>query len=266
MRFLWSAGARRDERGNVTHHRSPIGIQMPLRGSFRVLIMCDVADSILLDRLRPLVGVAPERSPNFVHPTPEYVRFERPPVVEAVPSIEIDPGRRVEGKVKYFEYGVVSVELELQFDLEWPALVEQSARWMSGPGIEDCAIKIIRERLKLVAPTLEKPYASQLTEDYYIVHVREALDTDGKPAKAAELLAQHGGEIAQIVRGELTALADSERQEILQYGISYYPTTCSFPAGRPPLSTIQRKALRPRSSCSNTPTRSSLNSAITTPC
>jgi hypothetical protein len=191
--------------------------------------MCDVADSILLDRLRPLVGVAPERSPNFAHPTPEYVRFERPPVVEPVASIEIEPGRRVEGKVKYFEYGVVSVELELQFELEWPALVEQSARWMTGPGIEECAMKIIRERLKLVASAIEKPYATQLTEDYYLVHVRETLGADGKPAKAAELLTQHDGEIAQIVRGEVTGLSDSERQEILQFGISYYPTDLLVP-------------------------------------
>jgi hypothetical protein len=191
--------------------------------------MCDAADSILLDRLRPLLGVAPERSPNFVHPTPDYVRFERPPVVESIAPVDLEPGRRVEGKVKYFEYGVVSVELELQFELEWPALVEQASRWVAGPGIENIAMKIIRERLQFVAPALEKAYATQLTEDYYIVHLREALTAEGKPCKAAEMLAQHGGEIAQIVRGESVLLSDSERQEILQSSISYYPTDLLVP-------------------------------------
>jgi hypothetical protein len=202
---------------------------MPLRGSFRVLIMCDVADSILLDRLRTILGVAAERSPSFAHPTPEYVRFERPPVVEAIPPIEIEPHRRIEGKVKYYDYGVVSVELDLPFELEWHSLVEQSSRWMVDPGTEARAMKIIRERLQLVAPALVKPYPNQLTEDYYIVHLREALTADGGPATAAELLARHGGEIAQIVRGETTALSDAERQEVLQSGISYYPTDLLVP-------------------------------------
>ena len=202
---------------------------MPVRGSFRVLVMCDVADSILLDRLRPILGVAAERSPSFAHPTPEYVRFERPPVMETLPSLEVEPQRRIEGRVKYYDYGVVSVELELQFELEWPALVEQCSRWITGPGAEERAMKIIRERLKLVAPALVKPYPNQLTEDYYIVYLREAPGASGGPATAAELLAQHGGEIAQIVRGETTPLSDAERQEILQSSISYYPTDLLVP-------------------------------------
>jgi hypothetical protein len=202
---------------------------MPLRGSFRVLVMCDVADSILMDRLRTLVGVAAERSPSFAHPTPEYVRFERPPVVEAIAPIEIEQQRRIEGKVKYFEYGVVSVELELQFELEWASLVEQSSRWIGGPGTEERAMEIIRQRLQLVAPALVKPYANHLTEDYYIVHLREASGASGGPASAPELLALHGGDIAQIVRGETTPLSDAERQEVLQSSISYYPTDLLVP-------------------------------------
>jgi hypothetical protein len=196
--------------------------------------MCDVADSILLDRLHTILGAPAERSPSFAHPTPEYVRFEQPPVVEAIAAIEIEPHRRIEGKVKYYDYGVVSVELELQFELEWPSLVDQSSRWIAGPGTEDRAMKIIHERLKLVAPALVKPYPNQLTEDYYIVHLREASGTGGGPATAAELLALHGGEIAQIVRGETTVLSEAERQEVLQSSISYFPPICSSPAGRPP--------------------------------
>jgi hypothetical protein len=201
---------------------------MALRGSFRVLIMCDVADGILLDHLGPIVGVAPERSPSFAHPTPDYVRFERPPLVEVLTPLEIEPHLRVEGKVKYFDYGVVSVELVRAFELDWPALVEESSRWIGGPAAEQCAMNVIRERLRRVAPALVKPYQNRLSEDYYIVHVREAPGANG-PATAAELLAQHGGEIARIVRGETCALSDSERQEVLQASISYYPTDLLVP-------------------------------------
>ena len=202
---------------------------MPLRGSFRVLIMCDVADGILLDRLRAILSVPSERSPTFAHPTPEYVRFERPPVVEAISPIEIESARHIEGKVKYYEYGVVSVELELQFESEWPSLVEQSSRWMVDPGTEDRAMQVIRQRLQLVAPALVKPYKDWLTEDYYIIHLREVPGAVGGPATAAELLALHVGEIAQMVRGESATLSDGERQEVLQSSLSYYPTDLLVP-------------------------------------
>lgn len=191
--------------------------------------MYDVADSILLDVLRPMLRAGAERSPSFAHPTPEYVRFERPPVVESVPAIEVEKNRRIEGRVKYFEYGVVSVELERQFELEWPALVEEFSRWIAGPTAEGVAANLLRERLQLVGQALVKPYENRLSEDYYIVHVREAAGSAGGPATAAELLNRHGSEIAQMVRGETTPLSDAERQEVLQSSISYYPTDLLVP-------------------------------------
>jgi hypothetical protein len=207
----------------------PEGTYMPLRGSFRALIMFDVADSIMLDVLRPILGARAERSPSFAHPTPEYVRFERPPVVETIPAVEIENQRRMEGRVKYFEYGVVSVEVERQFELDWPALVEEFSRWIAGPIAEGFAVNLIRERLQVVGQALVKPYENRLSEDYYIVHLREAAGAGGGPSTAAELLALHGAEIAEIVRGEITALSEAERQEVLQSSISYYPTDLLVP-------------------------------------
>jgi hypothetical protein len=197
---------------------------MSVRGSFRALFMCDVADSILLDRLPAIVGVGAAPAPNFAHPTPEYVRFEQPPVVECLAPIESEPGRIIQAKVKYYEYGVVSVELEQRFELDWPSLVEQSSRWITGPGTENRAMALINERLQRLGSALIKPYEKRLTEDYYIVHLLEAPGADGGVSTAVELLAQHGGQIAQIVRGETAVLSDTEQLEILQSKISYYPT------------------------------------------
>src|SRR5437773_1808902 len=68
-------------------------------------------------------------------------------------------------------------------------------------------------------PALVKPYASWLSEDYFIFHLREIA---GSPT-AAELVCAEGARIAQIVRGETAQLSDGERNEILQSRISYYP-------------------------------------------
>ena len=55
----------------------------PLRGSFWVFVLYDVAEEIRLEPLRDLVGAELARpQPSFKHPAPEYVRFERPPAIE----------------------------------------------------------------------------------------------------------------------------------------------------------------------------------------
>jgi hypothetical protein len=82
-----------------------------LRGSFRVLVLFDVAEQIDLPRLRQLLGATqqPARGPSFKHPTPEYVRFERPPVVEYPSPVTLSSGEPFQCRIKYFDYGVVSV-------------------------------------------------------------------------------------------------------------------------------------------------------------
>ena len=63
-----------------------------------------------------------------------------------------------------------------------------------------------------------------LQEDYFIFHVKELkLREIGTAPSANDLLAAHGDQIAQVVRGEMAMLSDGERQEILQSRISYYP-------------------------------------------
>jgi hypothetical protein len=198
---------------------------MSLRGWFRVLVLYDVAEAIRLEQLRSILGAQPAgRTPSFTRPTPEYVRFESPPVMEPMEDIELETGDRLKGRVKYYEYGVVSVELEREFVCAWESLVEQSSRWIAAPQIEKRTLDLAQRSVKRAAPALVKPYKDWLAEDYYIVQLAETGGGEKRPATASELLGSHGHEIAQIVRGESAALSDAERQEILQSSISYYPT------------------------------------------
>jgi len=198
---------------------------MALQGTFRILILYDVADSINLERLNSILQIPrPERLPSFTHPTPEYVRFELPPVVEPLDPIELETGTCLEARIKYYDYGVVSIEMELPFSCEWDALVKLSADWIAAPNIEKRALEVTRRNLKRAGPALVKPYEGLSSEDYYIIELREARDSDGRIATADELLACHGAEIAQIIRGESRHLSDLERQQILRSSISYYPT------------------------------------------
>ena len=195
------------------------------RGSFRAFLFYDVADEIHLDVLRELVGVsAPSRKPEFKMPAPVYVRFERPPVVEAAETICLSTGESFDGRLKYFDYGVVSLELERAFEVRWDELIRLSNRWIEQPEIEQKALQLVRKRLESLTRALSKPYADWLDEVYYTVHVPQMQLADGRILPAAELLSQNGSAIAQIVRGDLNPLSPSEEREVLGSSMSYYPT------------------------------------------
>ena len=116
-----------------------------LHGSVLVLILYDVCEEIRLEELRQILGVKPSgREPSFKHQAPEYVRFERPPVVEALDAITLDSGENVVGRLKYHDYGVVSVEFQLPFKGGWDTLVDLSSRYVTGLEFERRAIQFLR--------------------------------------------------------------------------------------------------------------------------
>jgi hypothetical protein len=193
-----------------------------LRGSVLVLIQFDVCEEIHLDELRTIFG-ARTVGASFKQKAPGYVRYQRPPVEESLDPLILESGERLEGQIKYYDYGVVSLVFELPFSGDWDTLVQLSCRWTSDTNFETLATRIVKQKLERAAPALVKPYDPKagewLQEDYFIFYVR---DIAGAP-DANALLASHGDQIAQVVRGELAMLSDGERQEILQSRISYYP-------------------------------------------
>jgi len=191
-----------------------------LHGSVLVLIQFDVCEEIRLDLLRQLLGARTLEHPSLKHPAPGYIRYQRPPVIEPIEPLTLDSGERLQGQIKYYDYGVISVVFELPFSGDWDTLVRLGSRWVWDVDFSSHASKIVRQKLERSAPAMVKPYPEWLSEDYFIFHVREVT---GSPS-AADLVASHGARIAQIVRGETAQLSDGERNEILQSRISYYPT------------------------------------------
>jgi hypothetical protein len=194
-------------------------ISGPLRGVVLVLIQYDVCEEIRLDELRQIF---PARKAEVVlKKAPSYVRYQRPPVEETLEPLILESGEHLAGEIKYYDYGVVSLEFELPFSGTWDTLVELSSRWTSDTNFEKLASRVVRQKLEQARPALVKPYTKEwLQEDYFIFNVREI---EGTPS-GEELLATHGDFIAQVVRGETAQLSQGERDEILFARISYYPT------------------------------------------
>jgi hypothetical protein len=204
---------------------------LPLHGSFQMLFLYDVCEEIHLEQLRGLIGAARngedrERRPEQAirHPSPEYVRFERPPVVQQLGPMVFKNGGRFHGEVNYYEYGAVSVKFGFPFELDWPALVALSSKWIADSELEAEALKIVRQCVAQVGPALVRPSRDWPTEDYYIIHLHNQAGPDGSYRfTGADLIAQHGSDIARMVRGELAELSEEERREILGSRMSYYP-------------------------------------------
>ncbi len=198
---------------------APASTLTQIQGSVLVLIQFDVCEEIKLDQLRAIFGARKLEQPTFKHPAPGYVRYQRPPVVDPIEPLILESGEKLQGQLKYYDYGVVSVVFELPFSGDWDTLVRLASRWVWDVDFERHAARIAREKLQHAAPALVKPYKEWLSEDYFIFHVR---DIPGAPS-AAELVTSEGARIAQIVRGETMPLSDGERSEILQSRVSYYP-------------------------------------------
>lgn len=189
-----------------------------LQGSVLVLIQFDVCEEIKLDELRRIFDARTAEA-SFKHPAPGYVQYQRPPVVEPVEPLVLDTGERLDAQIKYYDYGVLSVVFELPFSGDWDTLVRLSGRWVWDTDFASLASKIVKRKLERARPALVKPYENWLHEDYFIFHVRHMASNPS----AAQLLAEHGDQVAQIVRGETAPLSEGERAEILQGRISYYP-------------------------------------------
>ena len=197
---------------------NPLPNEARLRGSVLVLIQFDVCEELRLDRLQQTISARTVQQPSMKQPVPSYVRYERPPVVEPLEPLILETGERLEGEIKYYDYGVVSVVFQLPFTGDWDGLVHLASRWVWDVDFATRVEPIVRQRLSRAASAMVKPYLRWLSEDYFIFHVREATGTP----TAAELTRDYGVQIAQVVRGDRMQLSAGECAEVMHSQISYY--------------------------------------------
>ncbi|MBB6145752.1 hypothetical protein HNQ77_003713 [Silvibacterium bohemicum] len=206
----------------ATPSLGPLVPEITLHGSVLVLLQFDVCEAIRVDRLREILSARTVELPQPTRPTPGYIRYERPPVVEAVEPLVLESGERLTGEVKFYDYGVLSILFELPFTGGWSKLAGLASRWVWDVDFAAQAERIVRDKIERAAAAIVKPYDEWLSEDYLIFHIREIRgDVAGSPS-VVELIQQHGARIAQVVRGDTGNLAESEVNEVLQSRISYY--------------------------------------------
>src|SRR5438874_5237722 len=119
-----------------------------LRGSAVGLFLFDVCEEMRLDEVRSILG-ARRLGEGLKHAAGEQLFFERPPVVEDA-QFPGEVGAKV--RIKYYDYGVLSVLFEFPFAGEWPDLISLSSRWISGTDLPNRAAEIRAGKSRARAP------------------------------------------------------------------------------------------------------------------
>lgn len=186
-----------------------------LEGILHLAFFYDIGEEIDLAALRSLLGQPSVPEAIAAPRAAALIRFEQAPAEEPLPANAGFPAAIAAGHIRYFQYGVAEVDLEIPFRCDWSALAALTARWIWTNELEPAADALIRQRTAALAAAIHKPAETFLREDYVTVELRRA------PLDAAQMLASHGGDIARIVRGEVEPLSDSERTEVLSGAMSY---------------------------------------------
>jgi hypothetical protein len=92
--------------------------------------------------------------------------------VQQLDAIVLEGSGCLRGELNYYEYGVVSIKLELPFEADWRQLTERASEWMTAAEPEAQAMRMVRQCLERARVAFLKPNENWLTEDYYIIHVK----------------------------------------------------------------------------------------------
>ena len=201
------------------------GVTTIAGGAITKLLLYDVAEAIDLDVVRQRLDAGRRMRPTLTPRITPYVEHKHLPVSIDGATIGIPEVDGFKARFRTYDYGVVSLALTRPAPATWDGLLADAARLYDDPALMASGERACRELLARMAPAVSRPRSDVLTEDYLVVTVTRL--EDGETAR--ELLATHGPEIAQILRGEQERLSDQEREEVLRHRLSYLATDLVVP-------------------------------------
>jgi hypothetical protein len=186
-------------------------------GYVTAFFLYDVADAINLPTVQRVTThtVAARLAPR--PPTPAYVQYKQPPLSIDGDAVGIADVAGFRVRFKIFDYGVVSVALTRPLPDTWSELVARGLEWHDDARLVSEAEASCRAVVNRIAPAMTAPRENLVSEDYLVFALTDVDDAQG----AEGLLAAHGPEIAQMLRGEREPLSEQERDEVLRHRISY---------------------------------------------
>ena len=196
-------------------------------GSVHAFFLFDVAEAIDLSSLRAQfgdrAGIAQLLDKT---PGPPRVRYFQPPVIVDGAAVGVPTLGAFRVRVKFYDYGVISLMLSQPFAGSWSDLVRLGQDLIESEPLETDAANACVRVVASTRTAFTDVRAAFLSEDY-LAFVVSALD----PSETAEEVCdRHGGDIAQLLRGERQPLSAQERDEVLRHRLSYLTDDLVVPA------------------------------------
>ena len=187
-------------------------------GAVAALYLFDIAEQIDLKRLRDSLGGGAAARLSLKSAQTAKLQYQVPPLVFEGEAAGLAPIEGFQPRLKFFDYGVVSLALLRPFSGSWEELVSTSQRYIENAALEDAAEAAVRRIVERCGAAMTRVRQSFLAEDYLIVSVSEL----ASPIDADALLAERGPQLAQMLRGETVALSRQEQEEVLKNRLSYF--------------------------------------------
>jgi hypothetical protein len=196
----------------------------PASGSINAFFLYDVAEAIDLGAVAGLVSATAPVHIAHKPQGPAYIAFKHPPVSIDGPAIGAPAVEGFAVRFRLFDYGVVSVALTRPMDAAWGTLLADGLRWHDHPGLAAGAERCCRQLTDRILAAVSRPRTDFLSEDYLVFTI-----VSTGSASAADVLAGHGAEVAQLLRGEREPLSEAERMEVLRHRLSYFASDVIIP-------------------------------------
>jgi hypothetical protein len=181
-----------------------------------LLYLFDVAEALALDRV-PEALTGSSASPR-IEPAaaPPHVQYQAAPLTFMASAVGAPLVDGLDARVRLYDYGVISLALTRRFSGDWSAFAALGPVLIDNPPLDQDAETCCRAIADRLSQALERPRQTFLSEDYAVFAVEPS------PAASAEqIVADHGPDIARLLRGEHARLSAQEIDEVLRHRISY---------------------------------------------
>ena len=181
----------------------------------------DAARAINLDVADRRIQETTER-PTITHKrrTPSYFEFQPPPLRVSRDAEPFKIGKFVTRQsldVMVYDFGAVAVSYALPTGEAFEDLLGLSEELYDNEVLLADSRQRVNQLLTVIGDAASQAHSSPVVEDYVIFHV----ESFAQPVDVNRLCADHGREIAQVLRAERQALSEQEVDDALAVRTSY---------------------------------------------
>jgi hypothetical protein len=185
----------------------------------------DVAEQIDLTKLQRALGAGAAARLTSKSTAPSYLQYQTPPLIVDGDLLGLTPIDTFRVRLKFFDYGVLSLALSKPFSGSWRDLVAVSQEHIENDAMEARAEEVVRHLAGRCAEAMTGAHARYLSEDYLVLAVT-GLE---QPMTADQLISGRAEELALILRGERQPLSRQEQEEVLRNRLSYLANDLVIP-------------------------------------